>query len=217
MVDDAVAIACASSRLLKRTVRFPARRGEVGTYATQIEIDPFGVPLEKKLADLAAPEAELRRGGAPIHSTEAWMHWTELDKLLLSSEGTDVAQRLVYGGAGMSAIAVSPDGRMQRRSYPGFPGSEALQAGYESVARAGLLEAAPRIRGEVIELLGAEPCPEGVRDVILGSNQLALQIHESCGHPTELDRALGRGNLPGRRLVSSSRSTSASSCTARPS
>ncbi|GMV12107.1 MAG: TldD/PmbA family protein [Polyangiaceae bacterium] len=191
MVDEAIAVARASSRLLVKPVRFPERAGEIGEYASEVEVEPFSVPLEQKLADLAGPEAELRRGGKPIHSTEAWMHWTEIDKLLVTSEGTDVAQRLMFGGAGMSAIAVGSDGRMQRRSYPGFPGSEGLQGGYEIVARTDLLGAAPRVRAEAIELLAAEPCPEGVRDVVLGSNQMALQIHESCGHPTELDRALG--------------------------
>jgi TldD protein len=191
MVDNAVAIAVASSRLLKNPVRFPLREGHVGEYRTPLEIEPSSISLERKLADLSEPEAELRKGGSPIHSTEAWMHWTELEKLLLTSEGTDVWQRFVFGGAGLSCIAVSSDGRMQRRSYPGFPGSEALQAGYEVVARAGLGEAAARVRQEAIELLDADPCPEGHRDIILGSNQLALQVHESCGHPTELDRALG--------------------------
>lgn len=191
MVDQAVAVALASSRLLKAPVRFPPRDGQVGDYETPYQIDPFQVSLEDKLRDLSLPEAELRRGGAPIHSTEAWMHWTELEKLLVTSEGTDVWQRFVYGGAGMSVIATDSAGGMQKRSFPGFPGSEALQAGYEVVARTGLLEAAPRMRAEVIELLDAPQCPEGRHDVILSSNQMALQVHESCGHPAELDRALG--------------------------
>jgi len=191
MVDEAVAVARASSRLLVKPVSFPARAGETGEYVSPVEVEPFAVPLEQKLADLATPEAELRRGGAPIHSAETWMHWTEIEKILVTSEGTDVSQRLVFGGAGMSVIAVDAAGRMQRRSYPGFPGSEGLQGGYEIVPRTDLLGAAPRLRAEVIELLSADPCPEGVRDVLLGSNQMALQVHESCGHPTELDRALG--------------------------
>jgi len=191
MVSEALAVALASSRLLKKPVLFPPEPGRVGSYETPLEIDPFGVSLERKLADLSGPEAELRRGGAPLHSAEAWMHWTEMEKLLITSEGTDVWQRFVFGGVGMSVIAVGPDGRMQRRSFPGFPGSEALQGGYEIVAHTGLAEAAPRMRAEVLELLDAPQCPEGERDIILASNQLALQVHESCGHPTELDRALG--------------------------
>jgi predicted Zn-dependent protease len=77
---------------------------------------------------------------------------------------------------------------------------EPLQAG--EVSRARLLEEAPRIRQEVVELLDAPQCGEGTLDVILASSQMALQIHESCGHPTELDRALGEelslagGSLP---------------------
>lgn len=191
MVDQAVAVALASAGLIKKPVLFPPRGAEVGTYETPYVIDPFTVPLEQKLADLSGPEAELRRGGAPIHSAEAWMHWTEMEKLLVTTEGTDVWQRFVYGGAGMAVIAVASDGRMQRRNFPGFPGSEALQAGYEVIAETGLAEAAPRLRAEAIELLDAPQCPEGKRDLILASNQMALQVHESCGHPTELDRALG--------------------------
>jgi TldD protein len=191
MVDGAIATACASARVARSAVLFPPRDAQIGRYQTPLEIDPFGVPLERKLAHLSAPEAELRRGGLPVQSAEAWMSWTEIEKLLLTSEGTDVEQRLVYGGVGMLAIAVASDGRMQRRSYPGTPGTESLQAGYELVARAGLLEHAPRIRQEVIELLDAPACMDDTRDLILASNQMALQIHESCGHPTELDRALG--------------------------
>jgi TldD protein len=190
-VENAVAVARASAKVARRPVSFPQADAQVGRYETPLEIDPFAVPIETKLADLARPEAELRRGGAPIRSAEAWMGWTELEKLLLTSEGTDVEQRFVYGGAGMMAVAVGEDGRVQRRSFPGTPGCEPLQAGYEVVKSARLLEEAPRIRAETLELLNAAPCPAGVHDVILASSQMALQIHESCGHPTELDRALG--------------------------
>jgi TldD protein len=191
MVDGAIATAVASARLARRPVDFPPRPPQRGRYETPLAVDPFAVPLEQKLADLAAPEAELRKGGPPIKSAEAWMTWTEIEKLLVTSEGTDVEQRFVYGGAGMLAIAVGEDGRMQKRSHPGTPGIECQQAGYEVVAATRLLEEAPRVRQEAIELLSAPPCPEGRRDLILGSGQMAMQIHESCGHPTELDRALG--------------------------
>ncbi len=190
-VDQALAIARASSALGRPPVVFPPRDAQVGRYETPLEIDPFGIPLEQKLGALAGPEAALRQGGAPIKSAEAWMSWTRIDKLLMSSEGSDLEQHFVYGGAGMLAVAVGDDGSMQRRSYPGTPGTEQLQAGYEVIAEARLLAEAPRIRQEAIDLLSAEPCPPGRRDVILASSQLALQIHESCGHPTELDRALG--------------------------
>ncbi len=189
--DQALAIALASATLVTKPVRFPAQDAQRGSYETELAVDPFSVALETKLADLGAAEAELRKNGAPVQSAEAWMSWTELEKLLLTSEGSDIHQRFVHGGAGISVIAVGDDGRMQRRSYPGFPGSEMLQAGYETVDAKALLAAATRIRTEVVELLSADECPEGTRDIVLGSNQLAIQVHESCGHPTELDRALG--------------------------
>ena len=190
-VAEAAAIARASARVSTTRVVFPAAEAQRGRYRTPLEIEPFAVPFEQKLADLAAAESELRRGGGPIRSAEAWMSWTEVEKLLLSSEGTDVEQRFVYGGAGMQAIAVGDDGGMQRRSFPGTPGTEPQQCGYEAVTSAKLVDHAPRVRDEAIALLRAEPCPAGTRDVILASSQMALQIHESCGHPTELDRALG--------------------------
>jgi TldD protein len=190
-LGEAAAIARASARASAARVVFPPAEPQRGSYATRMQVDPFTIPLEHKHADLAAGESELRRGGGPIRSAEAWMSWTRIEKLLLTSEGTDVEQRFVYGGAGMQAIAVGDDGNMQRRSFPGTPGTEPQQCGYEAVTSARLGDHAPRIRDEAIALLRAEPCPEGARDVLLASSQMALQIHESCGHPTELDRALG--------------------------
>jgi TldD protein len=190
-VAEAAAIARASARVSTARVVFPEAEPQRGRYATALDVEPFAVPFEQKLSDLSAAESELRRGGGPIRSAEAWMSWTEVEKLLLTSEGTDVEQRFVYGGAGMQAIAVGDDGSMQRRSFPGTPGTEPQQCGYEAVTSARLSDHAPRVRDEAIALLRAEPCPAGSRDLILASSQMALQIHESCGHPTELDRALG--------------------------
>jgi TldD protein len=190
--DRAVAIARASGGAVVNAVVFPERAGEVGTYQTPLEIDPFSISIEKKLAELEGAVAALRSGApASIRTAEAWMDWTRLKKHLLTTEGTDVSQDLTYGGCGMHVFAVGDDGRAQRRSYPTWQGSEGFQAGYERVAPLDLVGHAREIRDEAIALLSAPPCPNGVRDLILESSQMALQIHESCGHPTELDRALG--------------------------
>ena len=148
--------------------------------------------LERKFADLEQAERALRGGDGPVRSTEAWMTWTRIEKLLLTTEGTDVEQHFTYGDVGMLLLAVAGDGRSQRRTFPSVPGASGFQAGYERVAELQLSENAERIRSEALELLEAPVCPEGRRDIILASDQLALQIHESCGHPTELDRALGQ-------------------------
>jgi TldD protein len=190
--DRAVAIARASASVVATPVQFPERAGEVGTYKTAIEIDPFGISIEKKLAQLEGAVSALRSGAPPsIRTAEAWMDWTRLKKHLLTTEGTDVSQELMYGGCGMHVFAVGDDGRAQRRSYPTWQGADGFQAGYERVALLDLVGHAREIRDEAIALLSAPPCPSAQRDLILESSQMALQIHESCGHPTELDRALG--------------------------
>jgi TldD protein len=119
------------------------------------------------------------------------MEWVRVEKRLLTTEGTDTTQRFTYGDAGMEVFALGKDGVSQRRSYPTCLGSEGFQAGWERFEAIELTAHARELRDEVIALLSAPPCPEGARDLILDASQVALQIHESCGHPTELDRALG--------------------------
>jgi TldD protein len=177
-------------RLGGRVPDFPPRRGAVGAYTTPLVLDPFRVSIDKKVDDLVRPHDTLL-ADPRVRSAETWMDFSSTHKLLLTTEGTRVAQSIVSGGAGMAVVAVDDRGTSQRRSYPGLRGSEVLQKGYERVAELDLVGNAERVREEAVALLSAPPCPAGERTVVLGSNQMALQVHESCGHPTELDRALG--------------------------
>lgn len=186
----ALAIAVLAGKLSARPVSFPERPAERGTYETPLDVDPFAVPLAQKLDDLLAPHETLLASPS-VRMAESWMDWARVRKLLVTTEGTHVAQTIVTGGAGMSVVAASDVGLVQRRTYPGFRGSELGQGGYEQITALDLPGHAEAVREEAIALLAAPPCPAGVRTVILGSNQLALQVHESCGHPTELDRVLG--------------------------
>ena len=77
---------------------------------------------------------------------------------------------------------------MQTRTYPNAHGGLVRQAGWELVLALGLVEAAPRVAWEAVELLTAPPCPSGPVTLVLGAEQLALQVHESIGHALELDR-----------------------------
>jgi TldD protein len=153
--------------------------------------DPFAVPLADKIAAIEAPVRALLARGKPVQSAEAWMEWTRLSKRLLSTEGTDVSQTFTYGACGMQVVAVDDAGNAQRRSYPTFQGTDGFQGGYERLDSLDLGGHTARIADEATALLSAPPCPAGTRDVLLESSQVALQVHESCGHPTELDRALG--------------------------
>jgi TldD protein len=188
---DALAVARASSRVTPRAVVFPARAASVGRYETPCVTNPFAVALEDKLGELDRPMRAMLARGKPIASAEAWMEWSLLQKRLWTTEGTDTTQSLLYGGCGISVIAIDDAGHASRRSYPTSRGLDGFQGGYERIPQLKLSFHAERICDEAVALLSAPPCPAGPRDLILESSQVALQIHESCGHPAELDRARG--------------------------
>lgn len=187
----ALAIARASAAAVSAPVRFPEQAAAVGRYETRLAIDPFTVPLEDKLATLDAPVRALRTGDKRLVSAEAWMEWTRQHKRLLTTEGTDTTQSFTYGSSGMHVFALGDDGVSQRRSYPTWQGGDGFQAGYERVGALDLMGHVDRVKDEALALLTAPSCPAGTRTVLLDSSQVALQIHESCGHPAELDRVLG--------------------------
>ncbi len=187
----ALAIARASAPAVSAPVRFPEQAAAVGRYTTTIAIDPFAVALEDKLAALDAPVRALRAGDKRLVSAEAWMEWTRLHKRLLTTEGTDTTQSFTYGSSGMHVFALGADGVSQRRSYPTWQGGDGFQAGYERIGALDLMAHVDRVKDEALALLTAPSCPAGTRTLLLDSSQVALQIHESCGHPSELDRVLG--------------------------
>ena len=96
---------------------------------------------------------------------------------------------ITHIGAGLEANAIEGD-EHQRRSYPDNGGAWA-SAGYEYVRAMDLAGNAERVASEAVELLSAPPLPAGTRTILLHPSQLYMQVHESCGHPTELDRAFG--------------------------
>ena len=192
----ALAVARASAVAVQSAVAFPEQAAARGCYETKVAVDPFAVSLEEKLALLDAPVRALRQDGRDgrdkrLVSAEGWMEWTRQRKRLLTTEGTDTQQSFTFGACGMHVFAVGADGISQRRSYPTWQGGDGFQAGWERVAALDLMGNVDRVRDEALALLVAPPCPAGTRTVLLDSSQMALQIHESCGHPAELDRVLG--------------------------
>jgi TldD protein len=112
------------------------------------------------------------------------------DKTFANTEGAFVEQTIIESGAGIEATAVA-EGEIQRRSYPNTFARQQVTGGYEEIEAWALVEQAERIAEEAVELLSADVAPEGTFDIVLGPTQLALQVHESCGHPIELDRVFG--------------------------
>ena len=186
----AVEIAKASAIAKERDVVLAPVKRQKGTYRTEIEIDPFTVSFEDRVGLLIAAESAMRAVKGLRTTRANYEIWRE-EKLFVSSEGADVEQTLYECGCGISAEAVG-DGELQIRSYPAAGGRTQNQAGWEFVTKWDLVAHAPRIAEEAVALLTAKPCPQDVRTtVVIGDAQLMLQVHESCGHPIELDRALG--------------------------
>jgi TldD protein len=164
----------------------PAR----GQWENPVERDPFMVPLEDKLAVLAATDACLRTEPG-VNLTLARFQALRVEKLFASSEGALCEQRVTECGGGISAVAVDGD-ESQIRSYPASHGGHVAQGGYEHFLALDLPGAAPRVSEEAVALLRAPACPSGRKTLILTGEQLGLQVHESVGHAVELDRVLGR-------------------------
>jgi TldD protein len=186
---QAVAIAKASATAHKTAVALAPEETYVARWATPYLLDPFKVPLSKKVDLLLATDKELRKEKA-VKVAQAFLHFKKTKKLFASTEGSQIEQEILMSGVGCQATAISDDD-MQVRSYPNSFRGQFQTRGYELVHEWDLPRAAPRVASEAAALLTAEKCPSGTFDVILDSSQVGLQIHESCGHPTELDRVFG--------------------------
>ncbi|MHB8510420.1 MAG: TldD/PmbA family protein [Candidatus Dormibacteria bacterium] len=189
VVGQAVRVAHASARLHKRPVDLGPSMAAQGRYLGPARVNPFDVPLSAKIDLMLAAEAALR-GEPAVRVAAASCECTHTVKLFLSTEGSELEQEWWETGAGIEVTAVSEDDA-QTRSYPNSFGRQVGQGGWELVEEMNLVENAPRIASEACALLRAEACPAGTTTVILDASQVALQIHESCGHPTELDRVYG--------------------------
>jgi TldD protein len=159
-----------------------------GAYRTPRECDPIEVPLEEKVALCLHAEEALAH--EQIKVTQASVRAQSERKMLVTSEGAVVEHDTCECGAGVDAIAVG-DGSYQIRSYPSAHGGTSAQAGWEHVEALALAREAPRVAEEAVALLTADPCPPGVTDIVIDAEQMVLQVHESVGHPTELDRIYG--------------------------
>ena len=161
----------------------------VGSYTSPVAIDPFAVSLEDKLALLASADTALRSEPEVVVGS-AHVQVRREEKLFVSTDGAACEQRLTECGGGVAATAVGPGGS-QIRSYPGSHSGNIAQAGWEHVLGMDLAGNAPRMAAEAAALLRAPPCPASRTTLVLGGEQLALQLHESVGHAVELDRVLG--------------------------
>jgi TldD protein len=185
----AVAIARASALAKKRDVVLAPEDKYEATWVSPCRIDPFTVPVEEQLSLLMSIDGELRRTSA-ITLAQTSMTFHRDRQVFVSSLGSVIDQTRTFSGAGFEAVSFR-ESEIQKRSYPNSFGGQHQLKGYELIQELALLDHAPRVAEEAAALHSADQCPEGRFDLILDSSQIGLQVHESIGHPIELDRVLG--------------------------
>jgi TldD protein len=185
--EQAAAIARASAAVPGAPVELLPVPPQRGSWASGCAEDPFAVPLSEKGDLLTGVTATMRAAGVAVAEAlyQAWGTRTAF----VSSEGARIGQHVRECGAGMHCLTVG-EAETQRRSYPAFRGQYGTR-GWELVREIDLPAHAERIAAEAQELLTAPACPAGETTVLLGGEQVSLQIHESVGHAIELDRILG--------------------------
>src|SRR6185369_17258869 len=186
--EQAAAVARASTLVAGKALGLVPEAPTTGHWESERLEDPWAVGLAEKGDLLEGVTRTMQEHGADL--AEASHRIWDTRKWLASSEGTRVDQHIVECGALMNATAVG-EGETQRRSYPGIRGQYGTR-GWELVREIDLPGQAARVGSEARALLSAYTCPSfEATDLILGGEQMALQIHESVGHATELDRMLG--------------------------
>jgi len=184
---EAVTVAKANSILQAQPVQLAPTKAYVDRWSSPFEKDPFGVPVDEKL-ELLHTAARAVKNNPKVFSAIAELFFHCEDKYFASTEGSSIQQLIIQSNPFLSANAVdSRNGISRDRSYQVAP----LSRGWEHVLMSNLGENARRIADEVVEHLAAPPVTPGKKDLVLLPSHLCLTIHESIGHSTELDRALG--------------------------
>lgn len=179
-----------ATRAAGRAIMVPARR-----HPTRVHHDSdapaavawSAVPRADKLARLRDVAAALKAHD-DIATWEAGIDFTDVESVIVTADGDFIRQR--YGLMVPEMEASASDGtETQTRTFG--RGGAIRQGGLEVLDDLGFWHAAPRIAHEALELLAAPDCPTGEMDLLLAPDQMYIQIHESIGHPLELDRILG--------------------------
>jgi len=188
VAEEALKMARGAAKLGKEKVKLAPVKAARGSWKSPCKVNPLHVKKEQKVELLFAACKEMEIPGVLV--ARASFDFFVEKKLFASTEGSYTDQEIVISGAGIEATALEGD-ENQNRSYPNSFGGNYVQAGYEYIERLDLVKHARKIAEEAVALLKAPQAPSGQKTVILDSSQVGLQIHESCGHPTELDRVLG--------------------------
>ncbi len=184
---EAVVVAKANSALQASPVQLAPTKAYRDRWISPHEIDPFSVSVSEKLELIHNATVAIKKN-PKVYMASGMLGFHAEDKYFASSEGSSIQQYIVQVYPNLRATAVNfKDGTSRSRSYQVAP----LSTGYEYVPKLDFGENAARLADEVLEHLAAPPVTPGKKDLILLPSHLCLTIHESMGHSTELDRALG--------------------------
>src|SRR6056297_2346686 len=187
--DKAIEIAKASALTTNKPVKLTKKKMVIDNYTSPYKIDPFNVSKKEKLDLLLNAEKKMQES-ANLFKTSGFLQFKKEQKTFADTDGSYIRQNIIISGGGIQAFAASKND-MQTRSYPNSARGNYLTAGYEYIQELDFIENAKEVAQEAEQLVNAPECPNGIYDLVIDGTQLFLQIHESVGHPTELDRILG--------------------------
>lgn len=187
--NRAIEIARASGQLAGERANPAAAEAVTASYQTPIDKNPFDISLREKLDYATHLDAQLRAVEG-LNRTSAGMSFRREIRHFFSSAGSRITQEIYQSGAGITAGLGRGHGDIVERSYP-TSGGQYEAAGYELIERLQLESAIEKIAEEAQALSQAPPCPAMTGTLILSGDMTSLQVHESIGHPLELDRVYG--------------------------
>ena len=185
IAELAVAVARAAATALDEPVELVSEPTRQERFEGPCEVDPFAIPVSEKTGLLLAIHERLLKPDL-VTKANSSLFFEVVDRLFASSEGRLLESKVYPTQVSYRATAV--DERDARsRSYQPPPRT----VGYENVDAQDLLDNADRVAEQAVAHLKARECEPGVKDLVRDPLHLALTMHESIGHATELDRALG--------------------------
>jgi TldD protein len=207
LTKDGVAAAAREAAGIAKANRLPGSAPVVlapspaypnATWKSAYEIDPFTIPIEQKAQLLIDANTEAMK--APnVKFVNSFLFFVKEDRNYANTDGSFITQTVIRSWVPFTATAVSADfSDFQSRGNVVQPAGR----GWEFIVAADLKGNARKWGEEAAEKLKAKPVDIGRYDLVLHPSHLWLTIHESIGHPTELDRAMGyEANYAGTSFV----------------
>ncbi len=180
-----------NARIASERVTFPIRLAEKDaiqdSFSSPNKINPFDIPLEEKVDFLKRVDQAMNQPG--VMQRVSFFRFDNRQQVYIDSEGSEIEKNIINVFTQIRVMGMDKDGGMQSRAY--LPGRTGMTRGWESLEEADFMGNADRIVKELNQLLVAPDCPKDKMSVILMPDIMFLQVHETIGHPLELDRILG--------------------------